>query len=151
MRIFVAGASGALGRRLVPQLIDAGHDVIGTHNSLASAELLRTLGAKPVLVDLLDRGAVREAVLENEPEAIVHQATALANAKWGRSLDKTLAKTNELRTKGTDALLAAAWEAGVRRFVAQSFAPYRYAREGGPVKSEDDPLEPAPLPNTGDA
>jgi 2-alkyl-3-oxoalkanoate reductase len=148
MRTFVAGASGALGSRLVPQLIDAGHDVIGTHNSPESAELLRTLGAKPVMVDLLDARAVRKAVLENEPEAIVHQATALANAKFGRSLDKTLAKTNELRTKGTDALLAAARESGVRRFVAQSFAPYRYAREGGPVKTEDDPLDAAPPPNT---
>jgi nucleoside-diphosphate-sugar epimerase len=148
MRTFVAGASGALGSRLVPQLIDAGHDVIGTHNSPESAELLRTLGAEPVMADLLDARAVRKAVLENEPEAIVHQATALANAKWGRSLDKTLAKTNELRTKGTDTLLAAARAAGVRRFVAQSFAPYRYAREGGPVKTEDDPLDAAPPPNT---
>jgi 2-alkyl-3-oxoalkanoate reductase len=148
MRIFLAGASGALGSRLVPQLIDAGHDVIGTHHSPASAELLRTLGAKPVMLDLLDARAVREAVLENEPEAIVHQATALANAKWGRSLDKSLAKTNELRTKGTDALLAAVREAAVRRVVAQSFAPYQYAREGGPVKTEDDPLDPTPPPNT---
>src|ERR671919_1274044 len=148
MRVFVAGASGALGSRLVPQLIDAGHDVIGTHNSPASAELLRTLGAKPLTGDLLGAGAVRKAVLKNEPDAIVHQATALANAKWGRSLDKTFVRTNELRTKGTDALLAAAREAGVRRFVAQSFAPYRYAREGGPVKTEDDPLEPTPPPNT---
>ena len=136
MRVFVAGASGALGTRLVPQLIGAGHDVIGTHNSPASAELLRTLGAKPVLVDLLDAGAVRKAVLESEPEAIVHEATALANVKFGRSLDKAFARTNGLRTKGTDALLAAAREAGARRFVAQSFAPYRYAREGGPVKTE---------------
>ena len=147
MRIFVTGASGALGSRLVPQLIDAGHDVIGTHNAPASADLLRTLGAKPVIVDLLDAGAVRKAVLENEPEAIVHQATALANVKFGRNLDKTLARTNELRTKGTDALLAAAREAGVRRFVAQSFAPWRYAREGGPVKTEDDPLDPTPPRN----
>ena len=148
MRLFVTGASGALGSRLVPQLIDAGHDVIGAYNSPASAELLRTYGAEPVQVDLLDRRAVRKAVLENEPEGIVHEATALANAKWGRSLDKTLAKTNELRTTGTDALLAAAREAGVRRFVAQSFAPYRYAREGEPVKTEDDPLDPTPPPNT---
>jgi nucleoside-diphosphate-sugar epimerase len=148
MRVFVAGASGALGSRLVPQLIDAGHDVVGTHNSPGSAELLRTLGAKPVLLDLLDARAVRQAVLENEPEAIAHEATALTNATFSRSLDKTLAKTNELRTEGTDALLAAAREAGVRRFVAQSFAPYRYAREGGPVKTEADPLEPDPPPNT---
>lgn len=148
MRIFVAGASGALGSRLVPQLIDAGHVVIGTHNSPASAELLRALGAKPALVDLLDAGAVRKAVAENEPDAIVHQATALANVKFGRSLDKTFARTNELRTKGTDALLAAARESGVPRFVAQSFAPYRYMREGGPIKTEDDPLDPTILPKT---
>ena len=147
MRIFVAGASGALGSRLVPQLIDAGHDVIGTHNSPASAELLRTLGAKPVMLDLLDAGAVRRAVLENEPEAIVHQATALANMKWSRNFDKVFARTNELRTKGTDTLVAAAREAGVRRFVAQSFASYRNAREGGPVKTEDDPLDPSPPAN----
>ena len=147
MRIFVAGASGALGSRLVPQLIDAGHDVIGTHNSPSSAELLRTLGAKPVMLDLLDAGAVRRAVLENEPEAIVHQATALANMKWSRNFDKVFARTNELRMKGTDTLVAAAREAGVRRFVAQSFASYRNAREGGPVKTEDDPLDPSPPAN----
>jgi nucleoside-diphosphate-sugar epimerase len=148
MRIFVAGASGALGSRLVPQLIDAGHDVIGTHNSPSSAELLRTLGAKPVMVDLLDAYAVRQAVLQSEPDAIVHQATALAKAKFGRSLDKAFAKTNELRTKGTDALLAAAREAGVRRFVAQSFASYRYLRQGGLIKTEVDPLDPTPPPHT---
>jgi nucleoside-diphosphate-sugar epimerase len=148
MRVFVAGASGALGRRLVPQLIDAGHEVIGTHNSPTNAELLRTLGAKPVLLDLLDASAVRKAVLDNAPEAIVHQATALANVKFSRSLDKTFVKTNQLRTKGTDALLAAAREAGVRRFVAQSFASYRYVRSGGLIKTEEDPLDPTPPPNT---
>jgi nucleoside-diphosphate-sugar epimerase len=142
MRVFVAGASGALGSRLVPQLIDAGHDVIGTHHSPSSAELVRTLGAEPVQLDLLDAGAVRNAVLESEPDVIVHQATALANAKFGRNFDKVFAATNQLRTKGTDALLAAAGEAGVRRVVAQSFASYRYVREGGPVKTEDDPLHP---------
>jgi nucleoside-diphosphate-sugar epimerase len=147
MRVFVAGASGALGSRLIPQLIDAGHDVVGTHHSATSAELLRTLGAKPVMLDLRDARAVRKAVLENEPDAIVHQATALANARWGRNFDKTFAGTNELRTRGTDALLAAAREAGVRRFVAQSFASYRYARSGGPVKTENDPLDPTPPAN----
>jgi nucleoside-diphosphate-sugar epimerase len=147
MRVFVAGASGALGSRLVPQLVDAGHEVIGTHKSPANAELLRTLGAKPVLLDLLDARAVRKTVLENEPEAIVHEATALANLKWSRNFDKVFAGTNELRTTGTDALLAAAREAGVRRFLAQSFASYRYLRQGGPVKSEDDPLDPDPPAN----
>jgi nucleoside-diphosphate-sugar epimerase len=140
VRVFIAGASGALGSRLVPQLIEAGQEVVGTHMSSTSAHRLRSLGVEPVQVDLLDPSAVREAVLEAAPEAIVHQATALGNAQFGRSLDKTFAGTNELRTRGTDNLLAAAREAGVRRFVAQSFAPYRYAREGGPVKTEEDPL-----------
>src|SRR6266545_1790639 len=148
MRVFVTGASGALGSRLVPQLIDAGHEVIGTYNSPASAELLQVLGAEPVRLDLLDAGAVRKAVLDNVPDAIVHEATALANVKFGRNLDKVLAGTNRLRTEGTDALLAAAREAGVRRFVAQSFAPYIYKRQGGPIKTEADPVDDAPLPNT---
>src|SRR5438132_2308406 len=147
MRVFVAGASGALGSRLVPQLVDAGHEVIGTHHSPGNAELLRSLGAEPVLVDLLDTVKVRTAVLEAEPEAIVHEATALATAKWSRNFDKTFTETNELRTKGTDALLMAAREAGVQRFVAQSFASYRYVRQGGPVKTEDDPLDPDPPGN----
>jgi nucleoside-diphosphate-sugar epimerase len=144
VRVFVAGASGALGSRLVSQLIDAGHEVYGTHNSPPSAERVRALGAQPVALDVLDARAVRDAVLEIQPDAVVHQATALANAKFGRSLDRTFAQTNRLRSEGTDALLAAARDAGVDRFVAQSFAPYRYAREGGPVKTEDDPLEPNP-------
>lgn len=145
MRVFVTGASGAIGSRLVPQLIDAGHEVIGSHNSAASAALLRTLGATPVRLDLLDAAAVRTAVVEAEPEAIVHEATALSKVKFSRNMDKVTAKTSELRTKGTDALLAAAREAGVLRFVAQSVAAFsRYAREGGPVKTEDDPLDPMP-------
>jgi 2-alkyl-3-oxoalkanoate reductase len=144
MRVFVAGASGAIGTRLVPQLIAHGHEVIGSFRSAGSAERVRALGAEPVALDLLDARAVRRAVLEAAPEAIVHQATALANVRFGRSLDRAFAATNRLRTEGTDALLAAAREAGVRRFVAQSFASYRYAREGGPVKTEDDPLDPSP-------
>jgi 2-alkyl-3-oxoalkanoate reductase len=144
MRVFVAGASGAIGTRLVPQLIEHGHEVIGTYRSPGNAERVRTLGAEPVALDLLDPLAVRQAVLEARPEAIVHQATALAGVRFGRSLDRSFGPTNRLRTEGTDALLAAAREAGVRRFVAQSFASYRYSREGGPVKTEDDPLDPDP-------
>ena len=151
MRVFVTGASGALGSRLVPQLIDAGHEVIGTHNSPASAQLLSVLGAEPVSVDLLDARAVRKAVLDSRPDAIVHQATALANVKFGRNLDKTFTTTNRLRSEGTDALLAAAREAGVRRFVAQSAFFYRYARQGGPVKTETDPLDETPPRNTDQA
>jgi nucleoside-diphosphate-sugar epimerase len=148
MRVFVAGASGAIGTRLVPQLIAHGHEVIGTFRSAGNAQRLRALGAEPVGLDLLDARAVRKAVIEAEPQAIVHQATALANARFGRSLDRTFGPTNRLRTEGTDALLAAAREAGVRRFVAQSFASYRYAREGGPVKTENDPLDPTPPAGT---
>ena len=148
MRVFLAGASGAIGTRLVPQLIDAGHDVIGSHTSPSSGERVRALGAKPVALDLLDARAVRKAVREANPDAIVHQATALANVKFSRNMDKVTAKTSELRTKGTDALLAAAREAGVHRFVAQSVAAYsRYTREGGPIKTEDDPLDPTPPKN----
>jgi 2-alkyl-3-oxoalkanoate reductase len=147
MRVLVVGASGAIGTRLVPQLIDHGHEVIGTFRSPANAGRVRAFGAKAVALDLLDAGAVRKGVLDIKPEAIIHQATALAGARFGRNLDRTFAPTNRLRTEGTDALLAAAREAGVRRFVAQSFANYRYAREGGPVKTENDPLD-ASLPET---
>jgi nucleoside-diphosphate-sugar epimerase len=145
MRVFVAGASGAIGTRLVPQLIDRGHEVIGTSTSPRNADRVRALGAEPIALDLLDPGAVRKAVLEAEPDAIVHQATALAYARFSRNLDRTFAQTNRLRREGTDALLAAAREAGVRRFVAQSYASMRYARVGGPVKTEDDPLDPDPV------
>ena len=148
MRVFVAGASGAIGTRLVPQLIARGHEVIGTFRAPENEERLRALGATPVVLDLLDARAVRDAVLAARPDAIIHEATALANAGFGRSLDRTFAPTNRLRTEGTDALLAAAREAGVRRIVAQSFAPYRYARQGGPVKTEDDPLDATPPPST---
>jgi nucleoside-diphosphate-sugar epimerase len=144
VRVFVAGASGAIGTRLVPQLIDRGHEVIGTFKSPHKEAHLRTIGVEAVALDLLDAPAVRKAVLDAKPDAIVHQATALANAAFSRKLDKTFAQTNRLRTVGTDALLAAAREAEVQRFVAQSFAPYRYAREGGMVKSEDDPLDSDP-------
>jgi len=144
MRVLVVGASGAIGTRLIPQLIDRGHEVTGTCHSPGKTGRLRELGAEPVVLDTLDAGAVRDAVTAARPDAIVHQATALAGARFSLSLDRMFAPTNRLRTEGTDALLAAAREAGVRRFVAQSFAPYRYDRRGGPVKTEDDPLDPAP-------
>ena len=144
MRVMVVGASGAIGSRLVPQLIGRGHEVIGTFSSPGKAERVRALGAQPISVDLLDASAVHKAVTEAQPDAIIHEATALANAGFSRSLDRGFAQTNRLRTEGTDNLLAAAREAGVPRLVAQSFAPYRYVREGGPVKTEDDPLDPDP-------
>jgi nucleoside-diphosphate-sugar epimerase len=141
MRVMVVGAGGAIGTRLVPQLIRRGHEVIGTFRSSGKAEKVRALGAQPIALDLLDSNAVRKAVSEAQPDAVIHQATALANAGFSRSLDKTFAGTNRLRAEGTDNLLAAAREAGVQRLVAQSFAPYRYIREGGWVKTEDDPLD----------
>jgi nucleoside-diphosphate-sugar epimerase len=144
MRVFVVGASGAIGTRLVPQLLDRGHAVIGTATSPERAKRVSALGAEAVVLDLLDPRAVREAVLAAEPEAIVHEATALADLSDFKHFDRSFAQTNRLRTEGTDALLAAAREAGVRRFVAQSYASARYARAGGPVKTEDDPLEPNP-------
>lgn len=147
MRVFVAGASGAIGTRLVPQLIENGHEVVGSVKTPGNAERVRALGAEPVVLDLLDSDAVRTAVVGARPDAIVHEATALADATWGRDFDKVFAGTNALRTQGTDALLAAAREAGVRRFVAQSFASFRYVREGGPVKTEDDPLDSDPPAN----
>jgi 2-alkyl-3-oxoalkanoate reductase len=146
MRVFVAGASGAIGTRLVPQLIDRGHEVIGTFRSPGHAERVRALGAEPVALDLLEWRAVRQAVLAAEPDAIVHQATALTNLRDFKHFDRSFAQTNRLRTEGTDALLAAAREAGVSRFVAQSYASARYERRGGPVKTEDDPLDPNPVP-----
>jgi nucleoside-diphosphate-sugar epimerase len=148
MRVFVAGASGAIGTWLVPQLVDRGHKVVGTSRSAEKAEHIRALGAEPVALDLLDRAAVRRAVREAAPDAIVHQATALADLTFSRNFDRTFAQTNRLRTEGTDALLEAGRAAGVDRFIAQSFASYRSAREGGPVKTEDDPLDPAPVAKT---
>src|SRR5204862_2445548 len=146
MRVFVAGASGAIGSRLVPQLIKRRHEVIGSARSPDKSERLRALGAKPVVLDLFDRRAVRDAVLDAKPEAIVHQATALSDLRDFKHFDRSFAQTNRLRTEGTEALLAAAREVGVRRFVAQSYASARYAREGGPIKSEDDTLDPTPVP-----
>jgi 2-alkyl-3-oxoalkanoate reductase len=144
MRVLVVGAAGAIGTRLVPQLVARGHEVTGTSRSAAKAGQLRAMGADPVVLDVLDAEAARKVVSATSPHAIIYQATALAGLRFGRNLDKTFGPTNRLRTEGTDNLLAAAREAGVRRFVAQSFASYRYARVGGLVKTEDDPLDPDP-------
>jgi 2-alkyl-3-oxoalkanoate reductase len=144
MRVLIVGATGAIGTRLVPQLRRRGHVVIGSSRSPAKAGRLRALGAEPIVLDALDASAVCDAVAAARLDAIIYQATALAGAGFSRNLDRPFAQTNRLRTEGTDILLAAAREAGVRRLIAQSFAPYRYAREGGPVKTEDDPLDPAP-------
>jgi nucleoside-diphosphate-sugar epimerase len=146
MRVFVAGASGALGRRLVPQLIAAGHEVTGSHRSPGNAERVRRLGAEPVQLDLLDPKAVIDAVVAAHPDAIVHQATALAGDLDFKHFDRSFHQTSLLRTEGTRSLLAAAKAVGVKRFVAQSYASARYVKTGGMVKTEDDPLDPDPVP-----
>ena len=144
MKVFVAGAGGAIGRPLTAQLLDRGFDVIGLTRSAASAERLRTLGAETVVADALDRAAVAEAVMQARPEVVIDQLTALSHVKSLRKFDHDFALTNRLRTEGTDNLLAAARGAGTRRFIAQSYGGWTYQRNGGGLKTEDDPFEPNP-------
>ena len=144
MRIFVAGAAGAIGKRLVPKLVERGHEVTATTRSADKLDQLRTLGAEAVAMDGLDPVAVGEAVARAEPDAIVHEMTALAGKPDMRHFDRSFARTNELRTKGTEHLLGAANAARVRRFVAQSYTGWTNSRDGAPVKNEDDPLDPRP-------
>jgi nucleoside-diphosphate-sugar epimerase len=149
MKVFVAGASGALGMQLVPKLVAAGHQVVGMTRTASKQEALRALGAQPVVADALDPDAVASAVGESEPEVIVHQLTALSgkmSIRDARHPDRSpMARmTNRLRTEATDHLLAAGRAVGARRFVAQSFGAFRYARTGGPVLTEADPLDPDP-------
>jgi 2-alkyl-3-oxoalkanoate reductase len=144
MHIFIAGASGAVGRSLVPLLIAHGHTVTGTTRSAAKAGALREIGAAPVVLDGLDRPAVLAAVAAARPDAIVHQMTALAGVGGLRRFERVFATTNRLRTEGTAHLLEAGRAAGVERFVAQSYAGWPAARTGGPVKTEDDPLDHSP-------
>jgi 2-alkyl-3-oxoalkanoate reductase len=147
MKVFVAGATGALGRALVPQLVARGHEVVGMTRSASKQDLVRSLGARPIVADALDPDAVAQAVASAEPEVIVHQLTALSGKmtmRDARHPDRSaMAKmTNRLRTEGTDHLLAAGRAVGARRFVAQSFGAFRFARTGGAVQTEADPLEP---------
>lgn len=147
MRVFVAGATGAIGKRLVPQLVSRGHEVIATSRSARHKDQLSALGAEHVVVDGLDGAAVGEAVAQAKPDAVVHQMTALAGKPDLKHFDRWFATTNELRTRGTEHLLSAAQAAGVSKFVAQSFAGWPYARTGGPIKTEADPLDPDPAKN----
>jgi 2-alkyl-3-oxoalkanoate reductase len=152
MKVFVAGATGALGRALVPQLVARGHEVVGMTRSASKQDLVRSLGARPVVADALDPDAVAQAVASAEPEVIVHQLTALSgpmSMRDARRPDRSVAATmtNRLRTEGTDHLLAAGRGVGARRFVAQSFGAIRSARTGGPVQTEADPIDPdSPAP-----
>src|SRR3954449_10243855 len=144
MHVYLTGATGAVGRPLVRQLVARGHEVTATTRTQSKLRELEALGAHGVVVDGLDGAAVGEAVARAQPDAIVHQMTALAGKPDLRRFDRWFATTNELRTKGTEPLLAAAHAAGVARVVAQSYTGWPYARTGGPVKTEDDPFDPDP-------
>jgi nucleoside-diphosphate-sugar epimerase len=144
MKVFVAGASGALGRRLVPVLVGAGHDVVGMTRTLGATGFLRGLGAEPVVADGLDEAAVMRVVAAAEPEVVIHEMTGLTGVKSFRRFDDEFALTNRLRTEGLDHLLAAARAVRARRLIAQSFGNWNYERVGGSVKTEDDPLDSNP-------
>lgn len=144
MKVFLAGAGGAMGRQLIPRLVADGHEVVGMTRSEAKQDLVRGLGARPVVADALDADAVTRVVGAAEPEVVLHQLTSLPGNLEPRHFDRDFAMTNRLRTEGIDNLLAAARAADARRFIAQSYTGWPYARQGGPVKSEEDPLDPHP-------
>ncbi len=145
MKVFVAGATGALGMQLVPLLVGHGHGVVGMTRTEAKRDQLRSLGAQPVVADALDADAVGRVVGETEPDVIVHQLTAIPPKINMRRFEREFALTNRLRTEGTDHLLSAGRAVGVKRFVAQSNASL-YARTGGPIKWEDAPVDDDPAP-----
>ena len=147
MRVLVVGATGVIGSRLTPQLTERGHQVTGTSRSAARAGRLRSFGAEPAVLDVLDADAVHAVVTAARPDAIIYEATALSGVSFGRNMDRAFGPTNRLRTTGTDILLTAAREQGVPRFIAQSFAPFRYAHTPGLVKDESDPLLADPPPS----
>ncbi len=142
MRVFLAGATGAIGRQLVPRLVAAGYEVHGMTHRPSQQAMLRELGAIPVLADALDGDQVAQAVSDARPDVIVHQLTAIGGLNM-RHFDRDFAQTNRLRTEGTDHLLSAGRAAGIKRFVAQSYFAC-YARTGASVKTEDDQFDPSP-------
>ena len=144
MRVFVAGATGAIGKQLLPRLIAAGHEVHGMTRSESKQAMLTELGVVPVIADALDPDQVGQAVGEARPEVIVHQLTAIPASLNFRHIDRDFELTNRLRIQGTDNLLSAAHAVGVQRFVAQSNGAFLYARTGGPVKNEEDPIDSTP-------
>jgi nucleoside-diphosphate-sugar epimerase len=144
MKVFVAGGTGAIGTVLVPLLLDQGHEVIALSRTPQKAKELEARGAQIVVADALDREALTAAIRRAKPEVVIHQLTALSGVANFKTLDRDFARTNRLRTEVTDTLLAAARLGGARRFIAQSFCGWPFAREGGPVKTEEDPLDPRP-------
>jgi nucleoside-diphosphate-sugar epimerase len=143
MRVFVAGATGAIGKQLVPRLVAAGHEVHGMTRTQTKQKMLHELGAVPVVADALDPDQVAEAVGRATPDVIVHELTAIGSLN-PRHFDRDFSLTNRLRTEGTDNLLSAGQAIGVRRFVAQSYGAWPYVRTGGAIKTEEDPLDPNP-------
>ena len=141
MHIFIAGATGAAGRALIPHLIANGHTVTGTSRSAAKADEIKALGALPAVMDGLDAQAVKRVIDETDPDVIVHQMTALSDMKLGK-IDSQFKVTNRLRTEGTRNLIAAMKPGTL--LIATSFAGWPYARTGGPIKTERDPLDPTP-------
>jgi nucleoside-diphosphate-sugar epimerase len=144
MKIFVAGATGAVGRPLVSALIKAGHSVVGLTRTPAKAELIRRMGAEPAIADGLDPDAIAAVLGSTRPDAVIHEMTNLAGATDLRHFGRTFAGSNQLRTRGTDILLASARETGVKRFIAQSYCGWPYARIGDAIKTEADALDPDP-------
>jgi nucleoside-diphosphate-sugar epimerase len=147
MKVFVAGASGVIGRRLVPRLVAGGHEVVAMTRSAPKAASLAALGAQAVIIDALDRGAVAQALMRAAPDVVIHQLSGLAGVKRFKKFDREFALTNRLRTEGTDHLLDGARAAGSRRFIAQSYGSWIYDRTGTGLKTEDDPLDPNPPAN----
>ncbi len=147
MKVFVAGATGAIGKRLVPQLVASGYEVVAMTRSPRHADPLRAAGAQPVVVDVFDRSAVMQAVKRAEPEVVIHELTDLKGLKNFKQFDDEFALTNRLRIEGTDHLLEAARAAGARQFIAQSFGNWNYERTGTGLKTEEDPLDPNPPRN----
>ena len=147
MKVFITGATGAIGYWLIPQLKERGHEIVASVRSTANAERLRPMGVESVILDLLDPAAVQLAVSTSRADAIIHEATALAGVANLKHFDRSFAHTNELRTRATDHLVSAARASGVRRLVAQSYTGWPYGRGGTLIKTEDDPLDPYPLPS----
>jgi nucleoside-diphosphate-sugar epimerase len=144
MKVFVAGGTGAIGKALIPQLVAAGHDVVATTRSAKRAEEVARLGGKPAIADGLDEHTIIEAIRDAQPEVVIHEMTALSGKPDLRHFDRMFATTNQLRTRGTDYLIRAARQVDARRLIVQSYSGWPNIREGGAVKSEEDPLDPDP-------
>ncbi len=147
MKVFIAGATGAAGKRLVPLMVAAGYEVVAMARSPERVHLLRSLGAEPVVADGLDRASVMQALMRAAPEIVIHEMTGLSGVKSFKKFDHEFALTNRLRTEGLDYLLEAAQAAGAQRFLAQSYGNWNYHRTGNGLKREEDPFDPDPPTN----